>query len=491
MSKKKNGGYGCGSIIAIFVIFAFLVDVLPIAVALIIMAIIILGVRKNISKQKGLEESKETEYHYIPDSELKDSIQRKNEVISAQNFDISEKNRRIRELERQLEREREESISETTKERRLGEKTYISHIDVYFGEAGRLVIDKDKASVGMLQREFKIGFNRAARIMDELCEAGVVGEEIGTAPRKVLMDHDEFEELLIDGVEAWEDDISNFQSNDRQEIDSILNRIDMYNNQYDYMTGEDFEVYVATILSQIGFANVQLTKGSGDQGVDILAEKDGVKYAFQCKRYDKPVGNKAVQEVFAGKFFYHCHAAVVVTNNYFTQSAKDLAYENGVVLWDRDFLNKSSGKSGDSRKRQIEKAEDSIFEEYYSVNEDIVQFSLKKGNVIEILSICKNCTRAANLYFSFYTRLKDDYKGTFDYYIAIQYESLLAIAQSKDGEEMQFGKGDSGEIEIGVPLWMNNARNELLGRDNKEFMKGVSEAYSVLDEFIDLSKKYF
>ena len=50
----------------------------------------------------------------------------------------------------------------------------------------RLIIDKDKASIGMLQRMFKIGFNRAARIMDQLAEAGVVGEEEGTKPRKVL-----------------------------------------------------------------------------------------------------------------------------------------------------------------------------------------------------------------------------------------------------------------------------------------------------------------
>ena len=119
-----------------------------------------------------------------------------------------------------------------------------------------------------------------------------------------------------------------------------IRRIDMYNNKIDYMTGEDFELYVAQMLGRIGFYNIQTTKGSGDQGVDILAEKEDMKYAFQCKRYDKPVGNKAVQEVFAGKFYYHCHVAIVVTNNYFTQSAKDLAHENGVVLWDKDFLNK-------------------------------------------------------------------------------------------------------------------------------------------------------
>lgn len=68
--------------------------------------------------------------------------------------------------------------------------------DTYFVEAGKLIIDKEKASIGMLQRMFKIGFNRAARIMDQLAEAGVVGPEEGTKPRKVLMTKEEFEEYL-------------------------------------------------------------------------------------------------------------------------------------------------------------------------------------------------------------------------------------------------------------------------------------------------------
>ena len=71
-----------------------------------------------------------------------------------------------------------------------------SDYDQYFAEAGRFIIEKDKASIGMLQRVFKIGFNRAARIMDQLCEAGVVGEEEGTKPRKVLMTAEEFEQFV-------------------------------------------------------------------------------------------------------------------------------------------------------------------------------------------------------------------------------------------------------------------------------------------------------
>ena len=71
-----------------------------------------------------------------------------------------------------------------------------SERDVYFYDAGTFIIEKDKASIGMLQRVFKIGFNRAARIMDQLCEAGVVGEEEGTKPRKVLMTQEQFERLV-------------------------------------------------------------------------------------------------------------------------------------------------------------------------------------------------------------------------------------------------------------------------------------------------------
>ena len=68
--------------------------------------------------------------------------------------------------------------------------------DVHFVEAGKFIIEKDKASIGMLQRMFKIGFNRAARIMDQLAEAGVVGPEEGTKPRKVLMSMEEFEKYI-------------------------------------------------------------------------------------------------------------------------------------------------------------------------------------------------------------------------------------------------------------------------------------------------------
>ena len=68
--------------------------------------------------------------------------------------------------------------------------------DELFAEAAHFIIEKDKASIGMLQRAFRIGFNRAARIMDQLCEAGVVGPEEGTKPRTILMSQEQFENYL-------------------------------------------------------------------------------------------------------------------------------------------------------------------------------------------------------------------------------------------------------------------------------------------------------
>ena len=68
--------------------------------------------------------------------------------------------------------------------------------DELFVQAGKFVIEKEKASSGMLQRMFRIGFNRAARIMDNLAEDGVVGPEEGTKPRKILMTMDQFDEFM-------------------------------------------------------------------------------------------------------------------------------------------------------------------------------------------------------------------------------------------------------------------------------------------------------
>jgi len=108
---------------------------------------------------------------------------------------------------------------------------------------------------------------------------------------------------------------------------------------YDTMDGHEFEQYCAKLLKENGFSNVEVTSGSGDHGVDVLAERDGITYAVQCKRQSSNVGNKAVQEIFSGKDFYKRHIGVVFTNQYFTAAAKEAAERTGIVLWDRDKLN--------------------------------------------------------------------------------------------------------------------------------------------------------
>ena len=93
----------------------------------------------------------------------------------------------------------------------------------------------------------------------------------------------------------------------------------------------DFESVCAEALEENGW-KTQLTKASGDQGVDVIASKPGKRVAIQCKLYSNTVGNKAVQEALAGKSFINADFACVVTNALFTRSAKELASTTGVLL---------------------------------------------------------------------------------------------------------------------------------------------------------------
>lgn len=106
----------------------------------------------------------------------------------------------------------------------------------------------------------------------------------------------------------------------------------------DLMEGHEFENWCAEALRNSGFINVTVTPGSGDQGVDIVAEKGGLRYAVQCKRYNSDLGNTPVQEVFTGARFYNCHVGVVITNRNFTSGAKDAAAVTGVLLWGRSWI---------------------------------------------------------------------------------------------------------------------------------------------------------
>ena len=404
----------------------------------------------------------------------------------------------------------------------------ILKVDAYFAEAAKLIIEKERASIGMLQKMFKIGFDRAAKIMDQLTDAGIVGAEKGTAPRKVLMSMNQFEEffknveletisytspsanasdiskvknlssigidfdysnsgknlsflqniVITHSTQDYQIEFINYllQTNAPEDLKLILcdlglsgfeiyngipnlfipvvnsvdktysvlewlfaemkgrttllleqkvKNIDAFNkctnekmpkivciideifflknafhsldlliplllncnrmglyiiffskfdlknlslgkikdlvafyheelplefkllqqptietnmNNFDSMSGIEFELFCKNILQINGFQNLRTTKGSGDQGIDLLAEKDGIQYGIQCKCYSSDIGNKAVQEAFAGKTFYNCHVVAVLTNQYFTKSATELAQSNKVLLWDRKKL---------------------------------------------------------------------------------------------------------------------------------------------------------
>ena len=108
--------------------------------------------------------------------------------------------------------------------------------------------------------------------------------------------------------------------------------------ELDEMEGHDFEYYCADLLKKRGFVDVTVTKGSGDYGVDVLAEKDGVTYGIQCKAYATPVGVKAVQEAYAGKEYYDRMVGAVLTNQYFTAPAVEAAKKLKILLWDRGYL---------------------------------------------------------------------------------------------------------------------------------------------------------
>lgn len=104
------------------------------------------------------------------------------------------------------------------------------------------------------------------------------------------------------------------------------------------VNGHDFEHFIAHLLTRAGYQDVEVTSGSGDQGVDVLATNGDIKYVFQCKLYSGKVSNDAVQQIAAGRLHYNAHVGIVATNSQFTTGARELAASNSVILWDGNYI---------------------------------------------------------------------------------------------------------------------------------------------------------
>ena len=209
-------------------------------------------------------------------------------------------------------------------------------VDALTDSAARVVFETRQASISMLQRRLRLKYYQAALIIDRLEEIGVVGQFKGSKPRDILISQDYYNKNVIIVDPSPEDtpeccvsnsdieQIINDENKWRAELQG-LSEADYELNRIDSMDGHEFEHWCAELLKKNGYCSVEVTVGSGDQGVDVLAQKEGIRYAIQCKCYSKDLGNKPVQEVNTGKTIYHCQIGVVMTNRYFTKGAKDAA----------------------------------------------------------------------------------------------------------------------------------------------------------------------
>jgi hypothetical protein len=103
------------------------------------------------------------------------------------------------------------------------------------------------------------------------------------------------------------------------------------------MTPIEFEAFCAKSIEQFGW-KAETTKGSGDQGADVIANKSGKILVIQCKQYSSSIGNAAVQEVIAAKGYYRADYAAVITNSTYTKSANELAIRTSVILLSHDEI---------------------------------------------------------------------------------------------------------------------------------------------------------
>lgn len=155
------------------------------------------------------------------------------------------------------------------------------------------------------------------------------------------------------------------------------------------MSGWDFERYCADCLLKKGFTKAEVTSGSGDHGVDIIAEQNGIRFGIQCKLYQGQIPNKAVQEAYTGASYYDCDVAVIMSNSELTNQAQTEAKKLRVKFWNIvDYISDTTLKSTTSdflTHTRIETYEDYCAQQKNHENQlkqQIEKDSLKRKNAV-------------------------------------------------------------------------------------------------------------
>lgn len=282
-------------------------------------------------------------------------------------------------------------IPESAEQPYISNRFSIKGLDIFFIDIAREIVNSGTIETVPLMRKYSIDYSRLQNIITEIQNAKIIDEN-----HKILISPSEFEKFidiyepsLFDsingsfdkdifmcigeifyekGIEAVyscldADDVVNYLNifeklqilkfnDDRFEIlmdkasflevcNNIPNSFSPTNDtkeDYNIMTGVEFEQFCSSLLIKNGFKNVKTTPPTSDHGIDIFAEKNEITYAIQCKCYSSNVGNSSVQQAYSGKCFYKKDIGVVLTNQFFTEQAKKEATELGIKLWDKNKL---------------------------------------------------------------------------------------------------------------------------------------------------------
>lgn len=186
-------------------------------------------------------------------------------------------------------------------------------LDDWFRELGRFTADRIHRVDSYLRDSIPKKYQKYADILGLDYQLNIQLMNTDYTVKEVV---DDLSFMIGSDVERYYERISNTH---------VPNQLDDVDDPYEY------EKSVANEFLSLGW-NSYSTSGSGDQGADVIAEKNGIKLVVQCKLYSSSIGNKAVQEVAAARGFYRGDISAVITNTDFTKSAKQLAESLGVYL---------------------------------------------------------------------------------------------------------------------------------------------------------------